>query len=344
MFLKKSPEISVCIPVYNSEKTLSECLESLSLQIIPEGFFEKSFFEVIVVNDGSTGLSEDGKSAVKIVKQFARKVPFSVKYFEHSENKGLLEARRSAVYEAKGKYIFCLDSDDTLPAESLSILFQKARENSADITHGKLSVHLYAESENQPEPDVIKQGFQRLEEKANKINDSRLSGKSIFHNFLVEGSHNGFLCGKLIDRELYLEALNHIPPVYCTFGEDFLQYFWITYEAKNYVPVNHSVYDYKLNTGISSNTRITELSRWEKICSTASVFTSIYSELEEKEIKISSEEMQALGESCSSYLANNLQQWERTVAPEIKNEAYEMLCEYWGEDFVQQVRTLLSKE
>ncbi len=60
-----SAKISVCIPVYNAEKTLLSCLESLACQ-------DFSDWELLVVNDGSTGTDADGNDCRKIVKDFRK--------------------------------------------------------------------------------------------------------------------------------------------------------------------------------------------------------------------------------------------------------------------------------
>lgn len=94
------PKISVIIPVYNVEKYIEKCLESLAKQIMQD-------FEVIIVNDGSTDNS--GKIIKNYIKQQNNK--FKVKYLK-KENGGLASARNYGVKYAKGKYIFFLDSDD----------------------------------------------------------------------------------------------------------------------------------------------------------------------------------------------------------------------------------------
>lgn len=142
MFLKKiKPQISVCIPVFNSEKYLANCLESLNHLLIPEGFKPAAFAEIIIVNDGSTGTDSQNRSAKQIVSRFKKNSVFPVKFISHEENKGLVEARRTAVYEARGKYIFILDSDDSLPENVLKTLYEKAIETEADIVHGRANVY-----------------------------------------------------------------------------------------------------------------------------------------------------------------------------------------------------------
>ena len=118
--------ISVCIPVYNGEQFLFRCLQSLANQTFKD-------FEIVVVDDCSPGTEEKGLNCKKICKVFSRKYKQKINYFRNSRNMGCIDARRNAVYEAKGKYIFCLDVDDVLEPECLEIMAKTAEEKNADI-------------------------------------------------------------------------------------------------------------------------------------------------------------------------------------------------------------------
>ena len=112
------PEISVIIPVYNTEQFLGNCLSSVLAQTFTD-------FELIVVNDGSTD-----KSAA-IIGEFAKKdsriVPLQ------QENKGLSEARNTGIKAARGNWITFVDSDDMLASHFLQKLWDAAKQNNASI-------------------------------------------------------------------------------------------------------------------------------------------------------------------------------------------------------------------
>lgn len=336
----KKPEISVCIPVFGTENVLKKCLDSVGKQIVPEGV--KNFLEVIVVDD----CSPDG-SAEKIVKVFEKDFRISVKFIRHGENKGLVEARRSAVYEAKGRYVFHLDSDDVLPDDALMKLYQKGLETDADIVHGCADVFFL-----NPENEISEFGMERLEaykkdreRRVQNVYDGRLSGDEILNAYLLKHSLNGFLWGKLFKRELYLEAFAHIPPIFNTMAEDVVQFVWLAKLAESYVGIKDCVYHYFINTGISSNKKISDLNSWERICSTASVFTALFTEIQSmNEGFFSNEQMDAIKLNCRGYLYNNLDQFYMVVEDDIKTEAYELLCEYWGEDFVKNIEEIYKKQ
>lgn len=91
------PKISIIVPIYNSEKYLKECLDSLVNQTFKD-------IEIICVNDGSTD------NSLEIVKHFAEK-DFRIKVI-NQENKGQSAARNAGLKIASGEWITFIDSDD----------------------------------------------------------------------------------------------------------------------------------------------------------------------------------------------------------------------------------------
>lgn len=100
--------ISVIIPVYNSEQTIAACIKSVQLQSFTD-------FELIIIDDGSTDYSG------KICDDYSlRDHRICV---VHQSNRGRTEARWQGVTRAHGEWLCFVDSDDTLPADSLRDLF-----------------------------------------------------------------------------------------------------------------------------------------------------------------------------------------------------------------------------
>lgn len=335
------PVISVCIPVYGTEENLLSCLQSVAGQ---QGF-NSGGLEIIVVNDASP--THSGRdclaSCSQIVSLFKNQCAWPVLYFQHEENLGLIEARRTAVEAASGDYIFCLDSDDNLPANALSALYSKAVEEDADIVQGQAQVILAKEGV-ELEEKVKKVLLEQVEKKVKNVFIGRLEGAQILQNYLVKGGHSSFLWGKLIRRQLYLRALELIPEIYCTMAEDLLQYILITHQAKSYCGIPAIVYNYAVNTGISSHTLITSLNRWEQVCSCASVFTVLFACLEELDPPFTAQQLDVIRHRCRFYVANNLHQLRNAVVPKLQDKAYQVLCDYWGEGLVKRMEEHLDKE
>ena len=93
-------QLSIIVPIYNSEKYLEECIESIISQE------SKLEYEILLVNDGST----DGSK--KISKKYATKYS-NIIYLEEI-NSGVSSARNNGILNAHGKYIFFMDSDDVM--------------------------------------------------------------------------------------------------------------------------------------------------------------------------------------------------------------------------------------
>lgn len=111
--------ISIIIPIYNSERYLEKCLDSVLAQDYPN-------LEIIVINDGSTD------SSSSILKRYADIYP-NLLYFQQ-ENAGVSSARNRGIKEAHGKYIAFVDSDDTIPSNYISELYQIIKEERAELS------------------------------------------------------------------------------------------------------------------------------------------------------------------------------------------------------------------
>lgn len=99
------PLVSVCIPVFNSQKWLRETLDSALKQTYPN-------IEIIAVDDGSTDNSWN------ILQEYKTKFPTKIKIFRQ-ENKGACAARNRAFIESTGDYIQWLDADDIIENDKL---------------------------------------------------------------------------------------------------------------------------------------------------------------------------------------------------------------------------------
>ena len=116
-------DISIIILIYNVEKYLTVCIDSLMNQ----GDLR---MEIILVNDGSTDLSGE------IADEYAKKEE-RIKVI-HQENGGASAARNVGLDIATGKYIAFLDSDDWIKDESLSLLYDEAVKYHADVVMGNM--------------------------------------------------------------------------------------------------------------------------------------------------------------------------------------------------------------
>ncbi len=110
--------ISIVIPVYNVEKYLAKCLDSLVSQTFQN-------FEVICVNDGSTD------NSLQILNQYAAKDP-RIKVFSQ-QNGGAAKARNLALSKASGTYIMFCDSDDWFEPDMCETMYREMTSHDVDM-------------------------------------------------------------------------------------------------------------------------------------------------------------------------------------------------------------------
>lgn len=111
-------KVSVVIPVYNVEKYLAECLDSILEQSLKE-------IEVIVVNDGST----DGSLA--IIEKYKNENRNMLVI--NQENQGVACARNAGLEKVSGQFLYFMDSDDILEKTALEELYQRATKDNLDM-------------------------------------------------------------------------------------------------------------------------------------------------------------------------------------------------------------------
>ena len=122
------PKVSVIVPIYNVEKYLEKCLDSLVNQTLKD-------IEIILVNDGSTDNSG------QIAKKYANKYKDKIIYLE-KENGGLSDARNYGLEYVKGDYISFVDSDDYISKNLYSELVKYMEKDYDMIKFGILTVDL----------------------------------------------------------------------------------------------------------------------------------------------------------------------------------------------------------
>lgn len=115
------PIISVIVPVYNVEKYLNRCLDSIFAQTFHN-------YEVILVDDGSTD-----KSAAMCDEYAENNANIFV---IHKDNKGTSHTRNIGIENSKGQFVYFLDSDDYIVPECLEILYRNIIATQSDISCG----------------------------------------------------------------------------------------------------------------------------------------------------------------------------------------------------------------
>lgn len=114
-----NPKISIVIPVYNTQKYLAECINSIQRQTLKD-------IEIIFVNDASTDKSAE------ILQKYAQ-ADTRITVLKNKTNIGPGLSRNRGLESARGEYVFFFDSDDWMMEKACEILYQKAKKNNLDL-------------------------------------------------------------------------------------------------------------------------------------------------------------------------------------------------------------------
>ena len=117
-------DLSIIVPVYQVEKYVRPCMESIFKQGIDD-----NRFDIIIVNDGNK--DKNMEMIADIINQHKIITVFN------QENQGLPVAQNNGIASAKGEYILMLDSDDLLVENSLKQLVEKAIETKANSNYAR---------------------------------------------------------------------------------------------------------------------------------------------------------------------------------------------------------------
>lgn len=117
--VKWMPLVSIIVPVYNVERYVSECLDS----VINQSLYD---IEIICINDGSTD------DSIKIIQNYAD-LDARIHILDYGRNEGVSFARNRGIEAARGKYICFLDPDDALRCDALEKLYIIAENDALDL-------------------------------------------------------------------------------------------------------------------------------------------------------------------------------------------------------------------
>ena len=165
-----TPEISVIVPIYNSEKYLKACLDSLAAQRMES-------LEVLQIDDGS----ED--SSRQICEQYCAK--HSGFHYYYKENGGLSDARNFGLERVRGTYIAFVDSDDYVEPDFLLAMWKQAKKDEAQI---------------------VCCGYFRDQGERRAIGypvAGRISGENFWLSILEGEEIGNFMCNKLFKTEIF---------------------------------------------------------------------------------------------------------------------------------------------
>ena len=293
------PLISIIVPVYNTEKYLPRCLDSLVGQTFKD-------IEIIIVNDASQG------NCKEIIEKY-QKNDSRIKYIEHSENRGTLIARKTGSIAAEGDYITYLDSDDEFDISACEELYKIVSKEDYDVIPFSIKVYSQYDVEGLElwllsERNIIKYPFIEL-----------LDGR-FYHN----------VAGNFFKKEVIKKSVQYMPDIKLNIAEDLLQYAITLYFCKSHKTLNKKLYIYHYDVGASPRIEDLEINRYKFLCETVKIsLDEIYSFL----CKLNVERI--YGYSFSKLCYHHYNYLNQVKDKDYKN----ILNDTFGKDFIEGYET-----
>ena len=208
-------KISIVIPVYNAEKYLRQCLDSLIGQTLKN-------IEIICVNDGSKD------NSLEILREYKNKDSRIV--IIDQINQGVSVARNNALKIAKGEYIGFVDSDDWVDADFFEKLYYSAIKNDCDIAVGGIAWNFTS-----GELDFIDLKFKK----------SKIFNKTPDKYKITRVAKAAYMWNKIYKKELFEKLKLEFEPGICY--EDMMFSHIILHESEKLVTVPNTFYHYRAN-------------------------------------------------------------------------------------------------
>lgn len=213
------PDVSVIVPIYNVDKYLNRCIDSIINQIFTN-------IEIILVNDGSFDNSP------QICDNYAR-ADSRIKVI-HKKNGGLSDARNTGIAASRGRYLAFVDSDDYIDPSYIAVLYYAAERNNCEISYCNYAIYRQEKGTHKtinfrkPMPGVT-------------------SGKKICKLTIRDFRSRAYVWNKLYKRELFFNEDNiRFPKMYF---EDTATTARLMFFAKRVVVVDKCLYYYTKRKG-----------------------------------------------------------------------------------------------
>lgn len=179
-------KVSVIIPIYNVEKYIFQCIDSVIQQTLKD-------IEIILVDDGSPD------KCPQIVDLYDKQ-DYRVRVI-HKSNGGLSSARNAGLKIAKGKYIYYLDADDYIESNSLEKLYSMAELNNVDMIVFNADAFLDFRNKDDFTLQSKANAYKEYYHRSNKYGIGIMTGADLFCKMKMNGEHRSAVWLQLTRRE-----------------------------------------------------------------------------------------------------------------------------------------------
>lgn len=298
------PKTSILIPVFNVDKYLSTCLDSVVNQT------EKDI-EIVCIDDASEDTSKD------ILTSYAKR-DSRIQLYYHEDNKGLCQTRKEGVEKATGEYILFLDGDDFLALDACEKLYDEIKNKEVDFI--QFGTNVLPEA---PGSDTLKDWAENFM----CPNVERLYRDNLLSAFLIERKFNCNLVNKIWKTEICKRAYEEILDGYFVSAEDRYATFILSYYAKSCDGMMDKLYNYRLGVGVTGGEKL-DIDRFKKRCQASLIVDNVKSFLQkENKLVYYKAEYETFRDDI---LGDCIDCWYTKLEKDNWGRGYEILAESWG--------------
>ena len=217
LIIMDKPLFSIVVGVFNIEKYLQRCLDSIDKQV--------KNFEVIIIDDGSTDKSGDICDKWAMNKEYVR--------VYHQQNQGISKVRNNGVQYSKGEYILFIDPDDWVEDSYTKTLEQLVEKNGGSEQVDIIGLNF----------KIVTDSYRGLQYTASSVNYSQaLASGNTAVEWLLDNKSGNYAWQYVIKKDLYIT--NHIQFPDMVLYEDAATIYRLLYFARRVVCTNKPLYNY----------------------------------------------------------------------------------------------------
>lgn len=242
-------KLSIIVPVYNVEKYLPKCLESLIKQTLKD-------IEIICVNDGSMD------NSLAILKEFASK-DSRIRIIDN-QHQGVAKTRNTGIEQSTGEYIGFVDSDDYIDIDFFEKLYTSATENNSDIAIASILKHkkffnIYNAKYTKEETAIT------IQDKIKLCGDKKhfffYAWNKIYKSSLIKNNNIEFSEGQIYEDVMFaIKALYYSNKIISVYGTKY-----------HYIEHENSLTKYKDKTGEKEHDLIKAYSELQEFCNSKNI-------------------------------------------------------------------------
>lgn len=297
--------ISIIVPIYNVEKYLEKCLESLATQTFED-------IEIICINDASTDLSES--IAANYVSKDRR-----FRLINHKRNMGTSQARKHGVEVSSGDYILFVDSDDWLEPFACEYLYETMKREQVDIL--QYGTNVIPAAPMSEEMLTWINNFLRPFE-------MRVEGSEILNKCFVEDKFDFNITDKMWNGDICRKAFSEIENSHIVAAEDRYAFFVMAFYSRSYLGLcDAKFYNYNVGVGITGGDTL-DLQRFENRCSGVETVRCVRRFLDQK--KAFEQLSKEYEQFENKLLWDVVDCWYNKLDATNYGKGYDLLIKYWG--------------